>query len=363
MQSSDTRRASLVNRQTEKKRQFWKIELREFVHQLLFPLLCGALMLALVWFAYRSDNGSGAALSVSLLAALVTTLAIWAFIASWKHLECHKLTDAFVTEAVDDAAQRAAETITDMLSMLRTLQVYGSLADAHLSSTWRFADPFTSVLIRINDDRGGIVISGDREMYIKVLNIFCVLANKSFDAILRGGDTLLYRPRSFFAEDAEWYPEVYTYLKTIADSENLGGRVRRIMIFSEDTLRQDFADKRIRTQFLNVLLKNEQKLYWVDPKSLEQDQRLDQNKDTWNEDYAILDGEVVLKHSGQSVYISTGIIACFCKIFELLDGELDAGIPYLFTPVTEDCFGNKSWTDWLDGPTRAAGDVHARDSQ
>lgn len=260
----------------------------------------------------------------------------------------------FLSEAVENAIER-----------FQSINPYSNILNNQLKLTWGLMGIFSKIVDE-TAKKGGVVISAKSDDYMKYLEESLANARISYKAILCGYDEIskeyIYRPKWFFVKEDDIKGDIIKdengnlkmdddksdWLKKVMDANYL--KRDRLLVFPEKILAEDFKDKEMRNQFLNM---NEGlNLYLVDIDEVKK--LIDVNIGKYiMEDYAIIDNSFVLKHDTDSLLLFASIVSIdpYCKIFEILENDLKSNKNKRFKKI--DKAGIKestkytAWEDWV----------------
>jgi len=264
-------------------------------------------------------------------------------------------------------------SVDEFVERLKLGNPYEPLIRRQLELHWQLSSVFRELLDTYATTAGSaIVISADSDQYLVRLTQCLRNAHQSFEAIMRGGNTELYRPSWFFkdphgnwSEDAAGHKAIFgpkkRYLDEVADARC--HKKVRIWIFARDTVLTDFADRRVRELFLEAVTKGGVKNYWLDaeevaallPRPEYEDFRKPWEK-YFEHDFAIID-TLVIKHTTQNgnlLFVSIADqISPYKFLFEQLDHYLQnlSHARFSFYEIEQDSisrYGVKCrWEDWV----------------
>ncbi|MDZ7362129.1 MAG: hypothetical protein ONB46_15605 [candidate division KSB1 bacterium] len=187
-----------------------------------------------------------------------------------------------------------------VLDEIGTIQAYGALIRSHLKLPHQMQTIFTQLLLEIDRRGGGIaILKTDNKDYLDWLTLSLKHAQNSFCAIL----TFPYTPQWFFSDDptslqggmlsSHQKLEYLSIVNEFAKKKKL--KATRVIILEDSKVKESFAklSKQQIQQFFQ--LHSNVKLYQVDPNSLLSLSKYHEFADPIREDYALIDGMLVLK--------------------------------------------------------------------
>ncbi|MBI2989060.1 MAG: hypothetical protein HYY45_20035, partial [Deltaproteobacteria bacterium] len=270
---------------------------KKFLTDLSLSLVFGVVVVLAIWFAQAQiGEERTVTLAISILTGMIAAYGVFMCITKY------------------DDYRTLSGALDDQIARILVDNPYSSLINRQLQLHWQLSGVFRSIVDEYASRRGGaIVVEARSDEYLKKLESCLEYGKQSFEAIMRGGQMLLYRPRWFFYNE-----EKPDYSKPPPKDAN--GRVKmaerkrvylehvnkakfnlkvRIMIFPKSILLEDFRDVDIREQYLET--NSNVELYWLPQEDAERvlaggDRHWGE---VWNQylqdDFAIIDS-LVLKH-------------------------------------------------------------------
>jgi len=237
----------------------------------------------------------------------------------------------------------------DAIKNLQVSNIYSSLAGKHLFLSWNLAQIFSEIVDQTTNEGGGILIAADDTQYSRILEETLDKAQNSLRAILRGGEDEKFRPSKLFSLIGNKYvvfnKDIESYLHKV-NRKKIDIK-QRIMIYNFDTIKTDFGNNDLRNYFFDLFLGEDIMLYLASPKTLED--KFGKYNKIWNEDYAIFDDILILKHNIDSnlLFASIGKMECYSGIFDQLEKDYQPEYTndMRFIKVTKDKIGPYSWDE------------------
>lgn len=249
--------------------------------------------------------------------------------------------------------------IAEVVTRLEAEKPYSSLRVLNRELPWRLLDVITEI-IDYSTTGGGVVVSAGPPKYVEYLKKLIKASQNSFQATLRGGENdPLYTINWFSKNDEEleekkkkqvMYPmkkeEKLAYLDMINKKQGISKE--RILIFDKN--KESEFRPFLNSQFRKDYFSHSSKVtcYLIGPDELKELLLKEKNLREVQtgfiyEDFAIFDGQVVLKHDGKSS-LFLGIksqIGDYKSAFELLRDR-----PSYFLEVNETHIGEKTWEEF-----------------
>lgn len=322
--------------------------IRNLKDNLALPVIVGCVFGFMTGFASWYGRGAGPdrfifTVIMGLLGAILSSVVVFVGI-EWNRCRvCRKTEEVMATKSIMEAVAR-----------IEAKEPYSSLMKLQTELPWTFMDFFTTVMKNSINSGGGVVVSAGSEEYLEYLGSLLEISREKIQLTLRGGkDKPKYTLGWFNRPDtvAETPPagmtkkEKLEYLDKVNNAK--AGDKMRILIFDKHRREEfeDFLNPEIRKNYFqhsqNVncyLIKPDELLNLLEKKGITKHQA-----QFIVEDYAIFDGQVVLKHNGMnSLLVSIkNQINWYKTVFQVLEEHPDR-----FLKVTETTIGDKSWEDF-----------------
>jgi hypothetical protein len=212
----------------------------------------------------------------------------------------------------------------------------GSLGRDYLALSHQMQRVFGELSAKIDTHGGGIVVLrfGNDE-YLRAIKSFLKKCKRSFQAVLSGN----YTPDWFFRREVisgkDGGRRVFTptekleYLDVVNDKKNqVGRRPTRLMIFRIRRIRRSFRQLKPRQIIRFFAMHDNVNLYLTTPEQLSGLGTASRFKDVIGEDFALIDGDIVIKRNGDDNTIALYVVrrnreyrALFDAMDECLRGE------------------------------------------
>ncbi len=310
-----------------------------FLHPVTSPII--GIMLGLIFGFACDDWLSG--LAGGILSALATLYA-QEFIKAKKSVCIIETKSLDSINAIKDHAMRTLGNIHLGAGFKQLYELAASLPNRHFSFYMR-------VMRGISKRGGAIVVKTEQNTYLKHLTEILSHSNKSVLATLRGGR---YEPQYsldwFLGTDAHLSKQQrLNWLISVRDA-NIKQKIR-LLLFSENEIHDFLLSKTKRVVVLNAMLLREDggdsgKIFQVDPHRLFDVLRSslgDEESRVAYDDFAIFDGQMVLKHNG-AASLTMSIkeqMSIYIEVFKPLQTH-----PELFREITLSHYGDMTWDDW-----------------
>ncbi len=286
---------------------------KKIIVDLILSFLVGLIMFFAIWGVQKCKGDEEALIiSIAVLSGLTSALFVFFFVIwideyqSWR-------------KSVDHYVERIMVDNPFALLIRKQLQMH-----------WQLSRIFRELIESYSNAPGGaIVISAGVSEYMRILSRCLEDGQQSYLAILRGGDPPRYRPSWYFNDDDESSTRKQAYLKLARDADLFCKR--RIMIFSEELLREDLYEEQSRKDFIDLASGNGMDLFWLPESEVERACAEDPGfnlrwKQYYQYDFAIVDS-MVIKHvpanNGALLFVS---IADQIKPYQELFDELEKWI-------------------------------------
>ena len=332
---------------SKKIQEYRKIDMERAYSNLKTPLILGLVVAgvlgSVLWDYEKKVDQNIIPILISLLTMLISTFAGFAYL-EWRHSVCGRKSEL-------DVIQKKS---TDILNQLEKIKPCSPLITHHSLLSGKYTDVLFDIINKSVQDGGGIILSAGPREYLHYLEQILDLSKETFFATLRGGKkSPKFKLSWFFESDSLSDPhgldadKKQQYLKNVNSHPiNMRNKVR-LLIFNptESEFLTDFANVNYRNMFFD--LNTDVTVLLVSPEDLEA--KL-QNKGITPvmagfiyEDYAVFDGEIVLKHNSKtSLYVATKEqINSFKAVFDLIAEE-----PAIFIVLNKDKIGSQTWAEW-----------------
>lgn len=311
---------------------------------IIFAIIFGAA----AWYGVESVNGVMPnrlifSVIVAIFSAVIVAVATFMGI-EWSKSKRERKTEGEIVK----------EAILKAVARIEAKEPYSDLMDLQLSLPWPFMEIFTQIMKDSIKSGGAVVVSSGSEKYLKYLEQFLEVAQKKFQATLRGGKTEPKYKLSWFNKGdtrGETPPAGVTKKQKLewldlVDNSEIAEKIR-ILIFDKNNPEEfrDFLNPEIRNNYFEHNKKVN--CYLISPAELLdllKMKEIDEQKAQFIfEDYAIFDEEVVLKHNGiNALSVSVKSQTDWHKaVFEILKQYPDR-----FLEVNETHIGKKTWEEF-----------------
>ncbi len=187
-----------------------------------------------------------------------------------------------------------------VLDEIGMIQPYVGLVRSHLKLPHQIQTIFTQLLLEIDQRGGGIaILKTDNKDYLNWLTLSLKHAQRSFCATL----TFPYTPQWFFVDDppgryggmlsSQQKIEYLSIVNEFAKKKKI--KATRVIILDDSKVKESFSELSKQQIQHFFKLHSHVKLYQVDPNSLPSLSKYHEFADPIREDYALIDGMLVLK--------------------------------------------------------------------